>query len=142
MAGYLSRRTLAGDPAAHGARITEACLRQFDGIIGIGLAWPATTSLARHLCDAHKGRLIVAHRASSRSRYDLFMERYALESGMVFNYIRMALGAIPFVGTLVALFDAWLAANQAAAAVQRGEADEALVQLEACLLYTSPSPRD
>ncbi len=134
MAGYLSRRTLAGDPAAHGARITEACLRQFDGIIGIGLAWPATTSLARHLCDAHKGRLIVAHRASSRSRYDLFMERYALESGMVFNYIRMALGAIPFVGTLVALFDAWLAANQAAAAVQRGEADEALVQLEAVLM--------
>jgi len=134
MARYLAQRTLAGDPAAHVARITEACLRQFDGIIAIGLAWPASTSLARHLCDAHMGRLIVAHRSSSRSRYDLFMERYALESGMVFNYIRMALGVVPFVGSLVAVLDGWLAANQAVAAAQRGDVDETLVQLEAVLM--------
>lgn len=134
MARYLAGRALAGDVAAHLARIDAACVRQFDGIIAIGLAWPATTSLAAHLCDAHKGRLIVAHRSSSRSRHDLFMERHALESGMVFNYIKMALGAVPFVGTLVAAFDGWLAANEAAAAFQRGDNGEALQQLEWVLM--------
>lgn len=134
MADYLGGRALAGDVAAHVSRINEACVRQFDGIIGIGLAWPAATSLTRHLCDAHKGRLIVAHRSTSRSRHDLFMERYALESGMVFNYIKMALGAIPFVGTLVAAFDGWLAANRATAAFQHGDVGEALEQLEAVLM--------
>ncbi len=137
MAAWLAGRALAGDVDAHIGRINTACVRQFDGIIGLGPAWPSSTSLARHLCDAHKGRLILAHRSTSRSRYDLFMERQALESGMVFNYIKMALGAIPFVGTLVAAFEGWLAANQAAAAFQRGDSVEALEQLEwvmMCLL--------
>lgn len=134
MAEYLAGRALSGNIEAHRRRLDEACVRQFDGIIGLGLAWPADTSLARHLCDAHKGRLIVAHRATSRSRHDLFMERYALESGMVFNYIKMALGVIPFVGTLVAAFDGWLAANRAAAAFQRGDVKDALEQLESVLM--------
>lgn len=134
MAEYLAGRALAGDIDAHVSRINQACVRQFDGIIGVGLAWPATTSLARHLCDAHKGRLIVAHRASSRSRYDLFMEGYALESGMLFNYIKMALGVLPFVGAAVALFDGWLATNQGVAALQRGDTVEALESLESVLM--------
>ena len=134
MAEYLAGRALEGEVAAHVSRINAACVRQFDGFIAIGLAWPTGTGLAAHLCDAHKGRLIVAHRSTSRSRHDLFMERYALESGMVFNYIRMALGAVPFVGTLVAAFDGWLAANQAAAAFQRGDSGEALQQLEWVLM--------
>ncbi|MEE1921100.1 DUF6543 domain-containing protein [Pseudomonas sp. 148P] len=134
MAEYLAGRTLAGDIAAHVSRLNQACIRKFDAIIGIGLAWPATTSLARHLCDAHKGRLIVAHRASSRSRHDLFMESYALESGMVFNYIKMALGVLPFVGAAVALFDGWLAANQGVAALQRGDPGAALESLESVLM--------
>lgn len=134
MAGYLAGRAMAGDTAAHASRINQACVRQFDGIIGLGLAWPATTSLARHLCDAHKGRLIIAHRASSRSKHDLFMERYALECGMVFNYIKMALGVLPFVGTLVAAFDGWIAANRAVEAFQRGDIPDALEQLESVLM--------
>lgn len=134
MAEYLGGRTLDGDVAAHISRLNEACIRQFDGIIGVGLAWPASTSLARHLCDAHKGRLIVAHRSSSRSAHDLFMERSALESGMVFNYIQMALGMIPFVGTGIALFDGWQAGNRLVDAVQRGEPDEALEQLESVMM--------
>ncbi|MDR0280654.1 MAG: hypothetical protein LBJ37_22515 [Paucimonas sp.] len=134
MAAWLAGRAMEGDVEAHLARINEACIRHFDGIIVTGLSWPATTSLARHLCDAHQGRLILAHRATSRSRHDLFMERYALESGMVFNYIKMALGVVPFVGSAVALFDGWLAANQGVAAVQRGAPGEALVQLESVLM--------
>ncbi|MFJ4372093.1 dermonecrotic toxin domain-containing protein [Pseudomonas japonica] len=134
MAEYLGGRALAGEVGAHVSRLQQACLRHFDGIIGVGLAWPATTSLARHLCDAHKGRLIVAHRSSSRSAHDLFMEGYALESGMLFNYIKMALGALPFVGAAVAVFDGWLAANEAAAALQRGAPGEALEHLESVLM--------
>lgn len=134
MTEYLGRLALEGEVAAHVSRIEQACVRQFDGIIGVGLAWPATTSLARHLCDAHKGRLIVAHRSSSRCAYDLFMERRALESGMVFNYIKMALGAIPFVGAAIAVFDGWLASNRVADALQRGEPAEALEHLESVLM--------
>ncbi|MFD2644668.1 dermonecrotic toxin domain-containing protein [Pseudomonas japonica] len=134
MAEYLGGRALDGEVSVHVSRIAQACIRHFDGIIGVGLAWPATTSLARHLCDAHKGRLIVAHRSTSRSRHDLFMERYALESGMVFNYIKMALGAIPFVGAAIAALDGWLAIGEAASALQRGEPGEALEHLESVLM--------
>jgi len=134
MLEYLAGRALQGDVRAHESRINEASLRHFDAMIGIGTPWPASTSLAAHLLDAHMGRLIIAHRDTSRSNATLQLERYALEGPRAFNYIKMALGMLPFVGTAIALYDAWTAANQATVAFLRGEVGDGVAQLRTVLL--------
>ncbi|MFH0021380.1 dermonecrotic toxin domain-containing protein [Pseudomonas fluorescens] len=131
---YLAGKALHGDVRAHVSRIGQAVEKNFDAIIDIGPRWPASTSLAAHLLDAHKGRLIEAHRGSSRSNDELFFERFALKGPRAFNYIKMALGMVPFVGTVVALYDAWTAANQAVAAFLRGEVADGLAEIETMLL--------
>ncbi|MET1067000.1 MAG: DUF6543 domain-containing protein [Pseudomonas prosekii] len=134
MVDYLAGRALKGDGAHHVSRINQARKVNFAALIGAGTAWPATTSLAAHLLNAHMGRLIEAHRATSRSNLALALERYALQGGALFNYLKMALGMLPFVGSAVALYDAWDSANLAAAAFLRGEAGHGLTQLESVLL--------
>ncbi|MBV4456884.1 hypothetical protein KVG96_02850 [Pseudomonas sp. COR58] len=134
MVGYLAGRAVTGDPARHAGRINEAQRRNFDRLIGIGPRWPATTSLAGHLIDVHMGRLLEAHRSSARSNDALAMERHALACGSVFNYLKMALGLVPFVGTAIALYDAWGSANRAAAAFLRGDALDGLNEVESVLL--------
>lgn len=134
MIHYLSGRALHGDVRAHERRINTAVQKNFDAMIEVGMAWPATTSLAAHLLDAHMGRLIAAHRDTSRSNSALYLERYALEGPRAFNYIKMALGMMPFVGTAIALYDAWSAANQAAAAFLRGEVGDGVAELKTVLL--------
>lgn len=131
---YLAGKALHGDLRAHVSRIGRAVEKNFDAIIDIGPRWPASTSLAAHLLDAHKGRLIEAHRGSSRSNDELFFERYALKGPRAFNYIKMALGMVPFVGTVVALYDAWTAANQAVAAFLRGDVADGLAEIETMFL--------
>ncbi len=133
MADYLADRAITGSVASHRARIEQAGLRRFDKLIGVGRPWPATTSLASHLLDAHMGRLVEAQRRRGRSNDALYLEQAALAHGNVFNYIKMAIGALPFVGTAVALFDAWTAANAAVDALRTGEIGESLNQLEALL---------
>lgn len=134
MIRYLAGRALHGDMRAHESRINKAVLKQFDAMIEVGSAWPATTSLAAHLLDAHMGRLITAHRDTSRSNAALYLERYALKGPRAFNYIKMALGVMPFVGTAIALYDAWTAANQAAAAFLRGDVGDGVAELKTVLL--------
>lgn len=134
MANWMANRALVGDPAAHLSRINAACVAHHDRIIGIGHGWPASTSLAAHLCNAHMGRLIQAHRLSAVSNRDLRLEQAALKSGMLFNYIKMALGVVPFVGAAIALYDAWVGANEAAAAILRGTPGQGLEHLETVLL--------
>lgn len=134
MAGYLSDHALHGDAAAHRSRLVEAAVRHYDGIIAAGPAWPEGMALTAHLCNAQMGRLITAHRASARSNGDLYLEQKALQHGMVFNYIKMALGALPFVGAAVGLFDAWTSANHSAAAFARGDTFDGMEQLESVLL--------
>ncbi|QRK83286.1 hypothetical protein JN757_22505 [Pseudomonas granadensis] len=131
---YLAGKALHGNVRAHISRIGQAVDENFDAIIDIGTRWPATTSLAAHLLDAHKGRLLEAHRGSSRSNDELFFERYALKGPRAFNYIKMALGMVPFVGTVLALYDAWTAANQAVAAFLRGEVADGLAEIETMFL--------
>jgi hypothetical protein len=80
------------------------------------------------------GRLLEAHRSSSRSNDALYLERCALKSGALFNYLKMAIGMVPFVGTAVALYDAWNSANLAVAAFLRGELGHGLAEVEAVLL--------
>ncbi|WP_438869721.1 dermonecrotic toxin domain-containing protein [Pseudomonas sp. L1(2025)] len=131
---YLAGRALLGDPAAHASRLKQAHLKNFHGMIGTGLAWPATTSLADHLLNTHMGRLIEANRSSARSNMALAQERHALKSGMVFSYLKMVLGLVPFVGTGIALYDAWTSANLATAAFLRGEVGHGLAEMESVLL--------
>lgn len=134
MIRYLAGRALQGSVRAHEKRIAEAVDKRFDGMIGVGLKWPPTTSLAAHLLDAHMGRLIEAHRGTSRSNEALYQERYALNGPRVFNYLKMALGLVPFVGTAIALYDAWIAGNQAVAAFLRGKVGDGLAEVESLLL--------
>lgn len=134
MSRYLARRALQGDVRAHEHRLNRAVEHDFTGMIGIGERWPVTTSLAAHLLDAHMGRLIEAHRGSSRSNAALYTERYALQGPRAFNYIKMAMGFLPFVGTAVALYDAWTSANQAVAAFLRGQVGDGVAELGSVLL--------
>ncbi|MDT9677126.1 hypothetical protein F6R97_21525 [Pseudomonas sp. JV414] len=134
MVNYLAGRALHGDFALHVSRINQALLRNFDALIGVGMAWPATTSLAAHLLNAHMGRLLQAHRSTSRSNDALYLEHCALKSGAMFNYLKMALGMVPFVGTAIALYDAWGSANLAVAAFLRGDVGHGLAEVEAVLL--------
>jgi hypothetical protein len=131
---YLANRALQGNVRAHVSRIGQAVEKNFDAIIEVGVRWPATTSFAAHLLDAHMGRLIEAHRGTSRSNDELFFERYSLKGPRAFNYIKMALGMVPFVGSVLALYQAWTAANQAAAAFLRGDVADGLAEIESMLL--------
>ncbi|TKJ73883.1 hypothetical protein PspCFBP13508_07125 [Pseudomonas sp. CFBP13508] len=131
---YLAGKALQGNIRAHVSRIGQAHEKNFDAIIEVGARWPASTSLAAHLLDAHMGRLLEAHRGSSRSNDALFFERYALKGPRAFNYIKMAIGMVPFVGTVLALYDAWNAANQAVAAFLRGDVADGLAELESMFL--------
>ena len=131
---YLANRALHGNVRAHVSRIGHAVEKNFDGIIQVGVRWPVTTSFAAHLLDAHMGRLIEAHRGTSRSNDELFFERYTLKGPRAFNYIKMALGMVPFVGSVLALYQAWTAANQATAAFLRGDVADGLAEIESMLL--------
>jgi hypothetical protein len=134
MVTYLAGRTVSGDLASHVSRINQAQLRNFDALIGTGPAWPASTSFATHLLNVHMGRMLEAHRSSSRSNDALYLERYALQSGALFNYLKMAIGMLPFVGSAIALYDAWNSANLAVAALLRGEVGHGLAEVESVLL--------
>ncbi|VVP66470.1 hypothetical protein PS914_00347 [Pseudomonas fluorescens] len=131
---YLAGRALQGSVRAHESRINQAMLKNFDALIGVGVSWPATTSLAAHLLNAHMGRLIEAHRGTSRSNDALYMERYALKGPRAFNYIKMAMGMLPFIGSAFAFYDAWTSANQAVAAFLRGEVGDGLAEVESMLV--------
>ena len=134
MVSYLAGRALQGNVRAHVSRIDQAMLRHFDAMIGIGMRWPSTMSLASHLLNAHMGRLIEAHRGTSRSNDALYLERYTLNGPRAFNYIKMALGVVPFVGVAIALYDAWTSANQAVSAFLRGKVGDGLAEIESVLL--------
>ena len=134
MVNYLAGRALTGDVAHHVSRINQARLKNFDGLIGVGTSWPASTSLAAHLLNVHMGRLLQAHRATSRANDALYLEQVALKSGAMFNYLKMAVGMLPFVGTTIALYDAWNSANLAVAAFLRGDVGHGLAEVEAVLL--------
>lgn len=134
MISYVAGRALQGNFRAHISRINVAQAKHFDAIIGVGIRWPASTSLAAHLLDAHRGRLIEAHRGASRSNEALYYERYALKGPRAFAYIKMAIGLLPVIGTAVALYDAWTAANQATAAFLRGDVGDGVAELGSVLL--------
>ncbi|MGJ7516951.1 dermonecrotic toxin domain-containing protein [Pseudomonas baetica] len=134
MVTYLAGRALHGNVSAHISRMNQAMLNNFDAMIGVGTRWPATTSLAAHLLNAHMGRLIEAHRGASRSNVALYLERYALSGPRAFNYMKMAFGMLPFIGTAIALYDAWTAANRAVQAFLRGDVGDGLAELQSVFM--------
>lgn len=133
-ATYLAGRALVGSPDAHRSRIAQAQTLAFSALIGTGVPWPTTTSLAEHLLDAQMGRVIEAHRATSRSNRDLWLENFAYQSGMVFNYLKMVLGLVPFVGTAIGIYDFFAAAGRAVEALTTGEVIKGIDELENALL--------
>ncbi len=69
MVSYLAGRALRGDVRAHESRINQAVLKHFDAMIGVGMRWPALTSLAAHLLkypDGAPGRSPSRHIAVQR----------------------------------------------------------------------------
>lgn len=131
---YLASRALEGDPSAHRSRLQQAQVHGFDGIIGIGATWPANLSLPALLLEAQLGKILTAHRTSSRSNRDLWLEHFTHQSGMIFNYLKMALSVLPFVGTAIGIHDVVTAGARAAAAFVEGETGRALVEVNDVLL--------
>ncbi|WDY59091.1 DUF6543 domain-containing protein [Pseudomonas sp. PSKL.D1] len=131
---YLAGLALSGDPRAHQSRILQAQTHAFSGIIGIGGAWPATTSFAEHLLNAQMGRVISAHRKTSRSNADLWMENFTYQSTMVYTYIKLAIGFLPFVGAAVGVYDFFEASMRAVDAFFKGKTVEGLEALNDVLV--------
>ncbi|MDO4238204.1 DUF6543 domain-containing protein [Pseudomonas sp.] len=140
MVQYVAGRAVQGDVRAHVQRIDRATVKGYDAMIQAGFPWPTTTTLATHQLDAHMGRLLEAHRKEARSNDDLAHEKYALQSGKVFNGIKIALSFIPFIGTAVSLADATTSLYQAVAAFRRGDTAHGIDQLASvfeCLVYAA-----
>ncbi|WP_256579908.1 MULTISPECIES: dermonecrotic toxin domain-containing protein [unclassified Pseudomonas] len=129
MINYVAGRAITGPLDGHISRIDQAVVKRYDAIIGVGSAWPATTSLTEHLLDAHMGRLIEANRTDARSNEDLARERYALRSGHLFNGIRIALSFVPYIGTAISLVDGVTSLYSAVDAFRHGEVHHGIEQL-------------
>ncbi|MCO7521183.1 MULTISPECIES: DUF6543 domain-containing protein [unclassified Pseudomonas] len=121
---YLANRALKGNPAAHRSRLDQAHAHRFKGIIGIGMQWPATRSLAQLQLDTHMGQLLEAHRSSSRSNLDVHLENLAAQAGKLLIGFKVALGLIPGLGLPVSLYDLYSASVDLVKAIaEQGTAD-------------------
>jgi len=123
---YLVSRALSGDPRAHRARLREARTHRFEHMIDVGMAWPSTTSLATHLLEAHRGRLVMRHRATSRANLDLYFEHFAVQGAGVLIGFKIALGALPFLGLPISAYDAFVSATQVVEAFSTGSTSDIL----------------
>ena len=103
MRTYLASRPLEGDTRTHLSYINQALLKRFTGFIGVGNA--RSEPIAQVRANLQMGRLILEHRASSRSQVDLYLESEAMRHGRVYDYLKLALGFVPGVGTAIALYD-------------------------------------
>lgn len=139
---YLASRALHGDPLAHMSRIRQAHLHAFSGVIGVGAQWPATTSLAEHLLNAQMGRAIVAHRASTRSNAQLWMENFTHQSNMIFTYLKLAIGVMPLFGTAIGLYDLFESAARAVNAFTQNKIIEGLEALNDIVLAVIDTAMD
>lgn len=126
---YLVSRALSGNPDAHRSRLREARVRHFEHMIVAGAAWPATTSLAAHLLDGHRGRLVMEHRATARSNLDLYFEHLAQQSAGVLIGFKIALGAIPFLGLPISIYDTFVSATEVVKAFSTGSSCDILQAL-------------
>lgn len=141
-ADYLAGRALLGDPRAHSSRIRQAHAHAYSGMIGIGSAWPATTSLPEHLLKAQMGRVIQAHRATSRSNDELWLENFTQQSTMIFTYLKIVLGLVPFLGSAIGIYDLFESAARAVNAFTQHKIIEGLEALNDVLLAVIDAAMD
>lgn len=127
MRAYLSDQPLLGEPDKHLSYINTAVLQKYTGFIGLGTS--RQEPLAQFQANLQMGRLLLEHRASSRSQRDLFLEQEAIRHGRVYDYIKLAFGLVPLVGSAIALYDGWNAANSSVEAFLRGDAREGVEHL-------------
>ncbi|MFT0868817.1 dermonecrotic toxin domain-containing protein [Pseudomonas sp. CAM1A] len=130
---YLANRALQGKPAAHRSRLNQAHDHHFDGIIGIGIEWPATKSLAELQLDSHMGQLLQAHRNTSRSNLDLHLENLAAQAGKLLLGFKVALGVIPVLGLPVSLYDLYDASAELVKTISEGGTRDVLDALQTVL---------
>lgn len=132
MRTYLASRPLEGDTRTHLSYINQALLKRFTGFIGVGNA--RSEPIAQVRANLQMGRLILEHRASSRSQVDLYLESEAMRHGRVYDYLKLALGFVPGVGTAIALYDGWSAANASVEAFLRSDPGEGVEHLNSVFL--------
>lgn len=123
---YLASRALEGNPKAHHSRLDQAHQHGFSGIIGIGVEWPATQSLAQLQLDTHMGQLLQAHRDTSRTNLDLHTENLAAQAGKLLLGFKIALGLVPVLGLPVSLYDLYDASAGLVRALADGQTDNVL----------------
>lgn len=129
MVKYVAGRALTGEVQSHINRIDTATSEYDNAIIGVGFPWPVTTSLSAHQLDTCMGRLIESNRNDARSNEDLADEKYALQTTMLLNGIKIALGFIPLIGTAVSLVDAVTSLYGAVDAFRKGDVHHGIEQL-------------
>lgn len=129
---YLAKLPLDDTETKHLAYINTALSKGFSGFIAPGIALPGL--LATYQANLLMGRLIQENRASSRSQVDLYLESEAIRHGRVYDYIKMALGFVPLVGSAIALYDGWHAANDAVEAFLRGDSASGIEHLNSVFL--------
>ncbi|MGY4524669.1 dermonecrotic toxin domain-containing protein [Pseudomonas sp. TE21394] len=131
MARFLATRSLSGDPDHHESYINTALQKNFRGFIGIGLA--RSESLPTHESHLDMGERIREHRATSRSQADLALSATDTFDHYFFKGLKLALSFLPGMGTAIALYDGWQAANAAVWAFETGNVDEGLQHLTSLL---------
>ncbi|MFK0312089.1 dermonecrotic toxin domain-containing protein [Pseudomonas sp. NPDC090233] len=151
MLDYLAGLPIDGNASAHRSYIRTALIRNFSGFIGLGIT--RDEPLPTLLANLQMGRLVLSNRATSRSQSDLYLQTEAVCHGQVYDYIKMALGFIPLVGTVVGLYDGWHAATASVEAYLRGDTragiehlnsvflclTEALLDLTPAVLFNNPA---
>lgn len=132
MCDYLAKLPLDDAEAKHLAYIDTALSKNFSGFIGPGIALPGP--LATYQAHLLMGRLMHKNRNTSRSQIDLYLESEAIRHNRVYDYIKMALGFMPVVGTAIALYDGWHAATNSVEAFLRGDSASGIEHLNSVLL--------
>ncbi|WP_225775054.1 hypothetical protein [Pseudomonas sp. Marseille-Q5115] len=131
---YLCGRALEGDARALESKVSQALARGYHRLIEFRGPWPTSQSLTANQYLAELGLTITAHRNSSVSNTDRVFEHALQSRGTAVSYIRMALGFVPFVGSLIALADAVEAGIEAGRAFASGESTKGLEATRSVLL--------
>lgn len=131
---YLCERALEGNVEYLDSVVRQGLAKGFRTFIEARAPWPAHLSLARVQYLAEWGLRMRDHRASSTSNADKVFEAAQDSRGDVLRYIRMALGFVPFVGSVLAMADALEAGIVAGQAFAQGEGIAGVEAVESVLV--------
>ncbi|WP_426149295.1 hypothetical protein [Pseudomonas sp. DC3000-4b1] len=132
--GYLCERALEGNVEYLDSLIRQGLAKGFRHFIEARDPWPAHLSLTHVQYLADWGLRMRDHRASSTSNADKVFEAAQDSRNDVLRYIRMALGFVPFVGSVLAMVDALEAGIVAGQAFAQGESIAGVEAVESVLV--------